>query len=278
MPKKAPPPLSAEAVAFTGAPPPPDSGPELGVLEEGFFESADTDNDGYVSKAEFVNYHYRRNRSPPNDADWRAFYAADTNSDGKVSREEFEEYVAVRWKNAKKVAPIIKMPTPEEQESIPVPEPAAEMGALSEGFFEEADANNDGFVSKAEFVAYHYTRTNKSPGVEEWKAFYDADANHDGQISRAEFDDHIAAQWSSSANDAGNENNAQEFPAGARVVVDGLVSATEHNGTPGEVAGFDIEKQRYAVRMDNGAALSIKAERLSWATSSRPASSGASAA
>ena len=75
------------------------------------------------------------------------------------------------------------------------PEPAMELGVLAEGFFDEADADHDGFVTKAEFVAHRRKQCGEPPSLEDWKLFYAADANGDGRISKREFDDFCAAQW-----------------------------------------------------------------------------------
>ena len=48
----------------------------------------------------------------------------------------------------------------------PVPEPELEMGVLEQGFFAAADADNDGYVSKSEFVAYCYKRKEKKKKAE----------------------------------------------------------------------------------------------------------------
>ena len=75
------------------------------------------------------------------------------------------------------------------------PEPAMELGVLAEGFFDEADADHDGFVTKTEFVAHRRKQCGEPPSLEDWKLFYAADANGDGRISKREFDDFCAAQW-----------------------------------------------------------------------------------
>lgn len=281
MPKKKKKPSLDPSKITNDAPPPPPSVSEMGVLEQGFFAGADTDGDDYISKAEFISYHYRRNRQPPNDADWKAFYAADINHDGRVSREEFEEYCAVRWRSTpaaavaggrrarRKETPLLDVEATqtstdaggggdgEEGAPSPLPEPAAELGALEDGFFEEADADHDGFVSKSEYIGYHYTRSGRAPSAADWKTFYAADANHDGRISREEFDAYIAAVWGEGAGpltdgDAegaegtplGRDEDEREregeaggrveegarYPPGSRVRVAGLVSAAEHNG------------------------------------------------
>ena len=73
---------------------------------------------------------------------------------------------------------------PAGDDAGPVPEPELEMGVLEQGFFAVADADNDGYVSKSEFVAYCYKMKGRSPDADEWRTFYAADANGDGRISR----------------------------------------------------------------------------------------------
>jgi len=48
------------------------------------FDSMDTDNDGIVSKKEFMDFSHRGNRNPEN-----VFDSRDGNKDGELSRDEF---------------------------------------------------------------------------------------------------------------------------------------------------------------------------------------------
>jgi hypothetical protein len=45
------------------------------------------------------------------------------------------------------------------------------LGALSEGFFAEADTNGDGVVSKQEFVAWHVQASGGAPTEDDWRLF-----------------------------------------------------------------------------------------------------------
>ncbi len=48
------------------------------------FDSMDTDNDGIVSKKEFMDFSHRGNRNPEN-----VFDSRDGNNDGELNRDEF---------------------------------------------------------------------------------------------------------------------------------------------------------------------------------------------
>ena len=50
------------------------------------------------------------------------------------------------------------------------------------------------------------------------------------------------------------------LPAGARVLVQRLVAKPEHNGKRARVLSFDARTGRYAVALDDGKELSLKAE------------------
>jgi hypothetical protein len=53
---------------------------------------------------------------------------------------------------------------------------------------------------------------------------------------------------------------ARALPAGARVLVQRLVAKPEHNGKRARVLSFDVRTGRYAVALDDGKELSLKAE------------------
>ena len=53
---------------------------------------------------------------------------------------------------------------------------------------------------------------------------------------------------------------ARLLPAGSRVVVQRLVAKPEHNGKRARVLSFDARTGRYAVSLDDGKELSLKAE------------------
>jgi Ca2+-binding EF-hand superfamily protein len=245
------PPLSidtAAGAAGDGDAPVPEPELEMGVLEDGFFAAADSDNDGYVSKSEFVAYCYKSKGASPDADDWKNFYSADANADGRISREEFDKYVAARWSAG---TPRLTLDTinVEPDDDAPVPEPACELGMLEVGFFDAADTDGDGFVSKAEFAAYRLKQCGQAPSPDDWKAFYAADGNGDARISRAEFESFVASQWG---------GVKVRHDVDDRVVVHSLQSATEHNGKSGVVVAFNPGNGRYAVRMDDGSALSVR--------------------
>ena len=245
-------PLSIDTTARAGDDAPvPEPELEMGVLEQGFFAEADADNDGYVSKSEFVAYCYKGKGRSPDADDWKVFYAADANGDGLISREEFEKYVQARWVNESGSRPRLTLDTinVEPDTDGAVPEPACELGVLEVGFFDAADTDGDGFVSKAEFGAYRLKQCGQVPSPDDWKAFYAADVNGDGRISRNEFNSFVASQWAGSK---------FQHEAGDRVVVHSLRSATEHNGKAGTIVAFSPFNGRYAVRMDDGSALSVR--------------------
>jgi Ca2+-binding EF-hand superfamily protein len=248
-------PLSIDTTerAVDDAGPVPEPELEMGVLEHGFFAAADADNDGFVSKSEFTAYCYKRKGRSPDTDDWKTFYAADANGDGRISREEFEKYVDARWisESERGGKPRLMLDTIniEPVADAPVPEPACELGMLEVGFFDAADTDNDGFVSKAEFAAYRLKQCGQAPSPDDWKAFYAADDNGDGRISRSEFETFVSAQWAGSKFQHDTDD---------RVVIHSLRSATEHNGKAGVVVAFNPENGRYAVRMDDGAALSVR--------------------
>ncbi len=52
----------------------------------------------------------------------------------------------------------------------------------------------------------------------------------------------------------------QSLPAGTRVLVQRLVAKPEHNGMRACVLSFDARTERYAVALDDGKELSLKAE------------------
>ena len=54
----------------------------------------------------------------------------------------------------------------------------------------------------------------------------------------------------------------QSLPAGTRVLVQRLVAKPEHNGKRARVLSFDARTGRYAVSLDDGKELSLKAERV----------------
>jgi hypothetical protein len=53
---------------------------------------------------------------------------------------------------------------------------------------------------------------------------------------------------------------ARPLPAGTRVLVQRLVAKPEHNGKRARVLSFDARTGRYAVALDDGKELSLKAE------------------
>jgi hypothetical protein len=53
---------------------------------------------------------------------------------------------------------------------------------------------------------------------------------------------------------------ARPLPAGTRVLVQRLVAKPEHNGKRARVLSFDAHTGRYAVSLDDGKELSLKAE------------------
>ncbi len=53
---------------------------------------------------------------------------------------------------------------------------------------------------------------------------------------------------------------ARQLPAGTRVLVQPLVAKPEHNGKRARVVSFDARTGRYAVALDDGKKLSLKAE------------------
>ena len=53
---------------------------------------------------------------------------------------------------------------------------------------------------------------------------------------------------------------ARPLPAGTRVLVQRLVAKPEHNGKRARVVSFDARTGRYAVALDDGKELSLKAE------------------
>jgi hypothetical protein len=55
---------------------------------------------------------------------------------------------------------------------------------------------------------------------------------------------------------------ARLLPAGTRVLVQRLVAKPEHNGKWARVLSYDARTGRYAVALDDGKELSLKAERL----------------
>ena len=226
----------------------------MGVLEEGFFAEADSNNDGFVSKSEYVAFCYQRKGASPDADDWKKFYAADANGDGQISRGEFERYVEGSWSGGggRGGGKRLSLDTINVEAVEPVPEPAYELGMLEVGFFDAADTDGDGFVSKAEFSAYRLKQCGAAPSPNDWKAFFAADRNGDGQMSRQEFDSFVASQW------AGGSGATLQLDADDRVTVHSLVAAGAHNGKNGVVVAFNPDNGRYAVRLDDGSALSIR--------------------
>ena len=55
-------------------------------------------------------------------------------------------------------------------------------------------------------------------------------------------------------------DTACPLPAGTRVLVQRLVAKPEHNGKRARVLSFDVRTGRYAVALDDGKELSLKAE------------------
>ncbi len=53
---------------------------------------------------------------------------------------------------------------------------------------------------------------------------------------------------------------ARLLPDGSRVLVQRLVAKPEHNGKRARVVSFDVHTDRYAVSLDDGKELSLKAE------------------
>lgn len=226
---------------------------EMGVLEAGgFFAEADSNNDGFVSKSEYVAFCYQRRGMPPSEADWKKFYAADATSDGQISRSEFERYIGAQWSSGGGGKQRLALDTINVEPVEPVPEPAYELGMLEVGFFDAADTDGDGFVSKSEFAAYRVKQCGEAPSPNDWKAFFAADRNGDGQMSRQEFDSFVASQW------AGGSSSQLQHDADDCVTVHSLVAAGAHNGKNGVVVAFNPDSGRYAVRLDDGSALSIR--------------------
>ena len=108
------------------------------------FDALDKNNDGYVTRAEAAG----------NARVLKGFDVADKNNDGKLSRAE---YMASATK--RKVRDVVNKPSD--------PDPG----------FNALDKNNDGYLSKKEARGNPYV-----------KKFFDrADANHDGRLNRAEY-------------------------------------------------------------------------------------------
>jgi hypothetical protein len=86
--------LDTMQIGVEAAPDTPEPACELGLMEALFvdFSSADTDGDGFVSKAEFASYRQKQTGAAPTADDWKAFYACDRNADGQISRAEFEQF------------------------------------------------------------------------------------------------------------------------------------------------------------------------------------------
>ena len=70
----------------------------------------------------------------------------------------------------------------------------------------------------------------------------------------------IRATLATSAAAPATAGAARPLPAGTRVLVQRLVAKPEHNGKRARVVSFDARTGRYAVSLDNGKELSLKAE------------------
>ena len=195
-PRRRPKALAIDVVAEAERLPVPEPEAELGVLDGGFFESADADGDGFVTKTEFAGWCHKHLGAAPTAEQWRQFYEADENGDGQISRQEFEQYSfslggSSGGKSGKKAGltlDVASIHSVAEVDKLPLPEPEAELGVLSGGFFDTADADGDGFVTKSEFCAFIHERYGAAPTDAQWKQFYAADENGDGRISREEFE------------------------------------------------------------------------------------------
>jgi Ca2+-binding EF-hand superfamily protein len=179
------------------------------------FSSADTDGDGFVSKAEFAAYRQKQTGAAPTADDWKAFYACDRNADGQISRAEFEQFKESTSVSSsgrpRLLLDTMQIDVDGSADSAQTPEPACELGVLDDGgFFDKADSDNDGYVSKSEFVEYCYTQQGSAPTAGDWKMYYSADTNGDGRISRVEFDEYRRTLWAAAAeydDDGGDDDD-----------------------------------------------------------------------
>ena len=92
-------------------------------------------------------------------------------------------------------------------------------------------------------------------------------ASHRAHTLLASSDAHPAAAHPARATPPTNAaapaaaDTACPLPAGTRVLVQRLVAKPEHNGKRARVVSFDARTGRYAVALDDGKELSLKAER-----------------
>jgi Ca2+-binding EF-hand superfamily protein len=108
------------------------------------FDALDKNDDGFITRAEAAG----------NSRVLKGFDVADKNNDGKLSRAE---YLASTTK--RKVRDVVNKPSD--------PDPG----------FNALDKNNDGYITRAEARGNPYLK----------KFFKTADANHDGKLNRAEY-------------------------------------------------------------------------------------------
>lgn len=160
------------------------------------FSAADSDNDGVITRAEFdagrdamfarmdANNDGQTTREEGHDAMRARFEGAhaergdrpdrgdaDANHDGSISRDEFLSGPASRFQELDK-----NSDGQLSQDERPERHSGHHRGGDRHGLMGEVDSNNDGSVTRAEFVAAGD------------QMFQRLDANHDGQVTQAEAD------------------------------------------------------------------------------------------
>jgi Ca2+-binding EF-hand superfamily protein len=101
------------------------------------FDSADTDHDGRISRAEFQAARLAR------------FTELDRNGDGVISREDFSRILAFRPQAAPRIDALIAECDLNHDGKVT----REEMARAPARVFDMADANHDGFVDQSELAA-----------------------------------------------------------------------------------------------------------------------------
>jgi Ca2+-binding EF-hand superfamily protein len=158
---------------------------EIQAAREGIFERMDANKDGFIDadEAKSAHSHFQHGKrhgrmANPEERVKRAeamFDRLDANKDGSISREEYKVHVDNVRERAEKA-----QERHENRQSKREGRKAE--GKAGKGGLMRLDTNNDGRISKEEFLT----------GSAKWVERFDT--NKDGQITRAEFDE-ASKKW-----------------------------------------------------------------------------------
>lgn len=154
----------------------PSMRPDPSQLAADLFSTADSNNDGSISQAEFTSLLQSNDSSASSDAINNLFSQLDSNGDGSLSSQETSDAV-------NKLFEQMRQSMANGQADMPPPPPP---GGGAEGFMQKADSNQDGSLSKDEFTAALQNGNGSTDTARIDAMFSEADTNGDGTISQDE--------------------------------------------------------------------------------------------